>query len=63
MKYLKIPLWVKVIKFLYIQTKINNCQLDGNHFKFLEQLMDIYIKSETSSFIGIDKTPEKNSQV
>lgn len=37
--------------------------IDGNHFKFLEQLMDIYIKSETSSFIGIDKTPEKNSQV
>ena len=62
MKYLKIPLWVKVIKFLYIQTKINN-SFGWQSFQVLEQLMDIYIKSETSSFIGIDKTPEKNSQV
>ena len=61
MKYLKI-LWVKVIKFLYIQTKINNSNWMAI-ISVLEQLMDIYIKSETSSFIGIDKNTEKNSQV
>ncbi|ERS93572.1 hypothetical protein RCG47_05390 [Staphylococcus simulans] len=40
---------------LYPDKKLTIAELDGNHFKFLEQLMDIYIKSETSSFIGIDK--------
>ena len=48
---------------LYPDKKLTIAELDGNHFKFLEQLMDIYIKSETSSFIGIDKNTEKNSQV
>ncbi|MBO0378080.1 hypothetical protein [Staphylococcus warneri] len=44
---------------LYSDKKLTIAELDGNHFKFLEQLMNIYIKSETSSFIGIDKKTQE----
>lgn len=44
---------------LYPDKKLTIAELDGNHFKFLEQLMNIYIKSETSNFIGIDKNTQE----
>ncbi|HDK4436897.1 TPA: hypothetical protein PSK73_002743, partial [Staphylococcus aureus] len=44
---------------LYPDKKITIAELDGNHFKFLEQLMNIYIKSDTSSFIGIDNNTQE----